>query len=97
MTTKKEMSRGDLREVVKAFCVANNIVPLCEECFYLTDPECPDFPHQCALKEALNNPEEREWVLNNLLDKVKMLEQLEAERLAAKPTEQDVIANAQYS
>lgn len=38
----------------------------CEECFILTNPSCPDFPHSCALEEALKDPEQRTWTLQNI-------------------------------
>lgn len=66
----------NIKEIVKAFCLANDIVPLCEECFYLIDSECPDFPHICQLEESLKSPGGKEWTLENLADKIEMREQL---------------------
>jgi len=69
-------SAAELRKIVKEMAIRlyeeRGIVTECEECFYLTDPKCPDFPHKCALEEALKNPEEREWVLEHLADKIEM-------------------------
>ena len=71
MTDTKEVE-----ERVKATALhlyeTKGIKPLCEKCFYLTNPKCPDFPHVCALEKALEDPEERKWVLENMLDKVEM-------------------------
>jgi len=70
------MNIREIKEKVKAMALhlyeTKGIKLLCEECFIVTDPKCPDFPHRCALEEALKNPEEREWVLKNLPDKVEM-------------------------
>jgi len=70
------MNIREIKEKVKAMALhlykTKGIKPLCEECFIVTDPKCPDFPHRCALEEALENPEEREWVLKNLPDKIEM-------------------------
>jgi len=66
----------EIKEKVKAMALhlyrTQGIKPLCEECFIVADPKCPDFPHRCALEEALENPEEREWVLKYLADKIEM-------------------------
>lgn len=65
-----------LRDVVSAMALRlyaeKGIKTECEECFYLTDPECPSFPHVCALEHALGDPEERIWVAENLLERVEM-------------------------
>ena len=70
------MRMEEIKERVKAIALylyeTEGIKPECEECFYLTDPECPDFPHVCALEKALEDPEERKWVLENIPDKVEM-------------------------
>jgi len=66
----------NIKEIVKAFFLANDIVPLCEKCFYLIDPKCPDFPHLCELEESLKSPGGKEWALKNLADKIEMRERL---------------------
>jgi len=64
----------EIKEIIKATALhlyeTKGIKPECEECFIVTDPECPDFPHVCALEKALEDPEERKWVLENIPDKV---------------------------
>jgi len=72
----------EIKERVKAMAIhlyeTKGIKVECEECFYLTDPKCPDFPHVCALEEGLKNPEEREWILKNLADKIEMRRKFKA-------------------
>ena len=70
------MSVEEIKERVKAMALrlyrTKGIKLLCEECFIVTDPKCPEFPHRCALEEALKDPEEREWVMKHLADKIEM-------------------------
>ena len=66
-----------LREKVKAVALKRfneqGIKMSCEECYYLTDPVCPDFPHICMLEEALKKlGESRDWALVNLGDRIEM-------------------------
>jgi len=68
-----------LREKVKAMAMklyrGKGIKMSCEECYYLTDPECPDFPHICILEETLKElGESRDWTLVNLGHCIEMRE-----------------------
>ena len=70
------MSGKEIKEIVKEAALhlykTEGIKLVCEECYYLTDPECPSYPHVCALEEALKNPEAREWVLTHMADRLEM-------------------------
>ena len=51
------------------------IKPECERCFIVTDPQCPDFPHICALETGLEEPgPDKDWILENLSPCIKMRE-----------------------
>ncbi len=65
------------RPAVKAMAVKlfneKGIKINCEECYYLSDPKCPDFPHSCALEESIKEPgESRDWSLANLAHRIEM-------------------------
>lgn len=75
---------NDFREKVKQKAIKlyreKRIKLECEECFILIDPECPDFPHICALEEGLKKEgKSREWILENLAHCIKMRTKREAE------------------
>jgi len=57
--------------------------PLCERCFYISDSQCPNFLHLCALEESLKNEKERQWTLENLKNKIKMREEFISKPLEA--------------
>jgi hypothetical protein len=47
---------------------------ICEQCFYLTDEECPlihPLRFRCSLDEALNDPEQHDWAKQRLADKIR--------------------------
>ena len=73
---RREKDEKVMREIVKATALRvyheTGIKSICEDCFYLTDPKCPNFPHICMLEKGLQNPQERDWILKNLADKVEM-------------------------
>lgn len=76
---------NDFREKVKQkamnFYSETGIKLECEECFIITDPECPDYPHICALEEGLKKEgKSREWILENLAHCIKMRNERERAR-----------------
>ena len=72
----EEMNRTIKRMAEKIYR-DKGIKPSCERCFYLSDPECPDFLHICVLEEGLKNPEERDWIVENLPHCIEMRKRYE--------------------
>lgn len=80
-----------IREIVNAMMkkeyISHGIESSCEECFYLADPKCPNpgVPYICVIDEALNDREQRQWVLENLADKVAMRRDVKEKVLKENP------------
>ena len=83
MRTRKGENMVDIEafdEGLKRFALKlyeeKGIKPECERCFIVTDPECPDFPHICALEKGLKEPgESRDWILESLPHCITMREE----------------------
>ena len=70
------MSISEMDEAVKAMALKlyreKGIKTSCERCFVVTDPTCPDFSHICVLEKGLENPDEKDWIKENLSHCIEM-------------------------